>query len=153
MAAKNEKSGARRASKNLGNCGNENVDRSQETAMTRRQQRQKHRENMRHQAEVAPYLGLSDSEDDKVETETKKENKEETTDPKESESKKNFPLHDLSPRNVTLDRGLSFYYLSATFDCWTSPTNTPAPLAQIFSTFCLFTNYLSYPRVPILRVS
>lgn len=87
MAAKNEKSGARRASKNLGNCGNENVDRSQETAVTRRQQRQKHRENMRHQAEVAPYLGLSDSEDDKVETETKKENKEETTDPKESESK------------------------------------------------------------------
>ena len=85
MAAKNEKSGARRASKNLGNCGNENVDRSQETAVTRRQQRQKHRENMRHQAEVAPYLGLSDSEDDKVETETKKETKD--ADSNESEQK------------------------------------------------------------------
>lgn len=69
----------------LGNCGNSSVDRSKETAVTRKQQRQKHRENMRHQAEVAPYLGLSDSEDDKADE--KKEAKEETTDPKESESK------------------------------------------------------------------
>ncbi|CAG7562721.1 unnamed protein product [Fusarium equiseti] len=69
------KAGARRNNKSFGNCGNDNVDRSQETAMTRRQQRQKHRENLRHQAEVAPFLGLSDDEEDKANTEAKKETK------------------------------------------------------------------------------
>ena len=84
-ATNNTKSTGRRQSAALGNCGNDTVDRSKDTAVTRRQQRQKHRENLRHQAEVAPFLGLSDSEDDKADE--KKATKEETNDSKESESK------------------------------------------------------------------
>jgi len=84
-SATSNKSTGRRQSAALGNCGNDAVDRSKDTATTRRQQRQKHRENLRHQAEVAPYLGLSDSEDEK--DDAKKADKEKTTDSKESESK------------------------------------------------------------------
>ncbi|KAJ4114833.1 hypothetical protein NW768_011387, partial [Fusarium equiseti] len=50
-------------------------------------QREKRRENLRHQAEVAPYLGLSDSEDDTANTEAQQETNEEAKEEKNEETK------------------------------------------------------------------
>ncbi|KAM0303825.1 hypothetical protein HYE67_003904 [Fusarium culmorum] len=81
MSSKEEKStnGAsrRQSQASMGNFGNESLDRSEETVLTRRQKRQQRRETLRLQAEVAPFMGmdLDDDEEIKVEDETKVEEK------------------------------------------------------------------------------
>ncbi|KAM0560329.1 hypothetical protein ACHAO7_000232 [Fusarium culmorum] len=78
MSSKEEKStnGAsrRQSQASMGNFGNESLDRSEETVLTRRQKRQQRRETLRLQAEVAPFMGmdLDDDEEIKVEDETKR---------------------------------------------------------------------------------
>ncbi|KAF5020375.1 hypothetical protein F66182_7603 [Fusarium sp. NRRL 66182] len=58
------KSSARRS---MGNFANEEVDRSEAAAQTRKQKRQERRQTLRNQSEVAPFLGmdLSDEETEK----------------------------------------------------------------------------------------
>ncbi|EYB29668.1 hypothetical protein FG05_12783 [Fusarium graminearum] len=83
MSSKEEKStnGAsrRQSQASMGNFGNESLDRSEETVLTRRQKRQLRRETLRLQAEVAPFMGmdLDDDEEIKVEEKTEVEKKEE----------------------------------------------------------------------------
>ncbi|CEI68441.1 hypothetical protein FVEN_g5400 [Fusarium venenatum] len=68
---------SRRQSASMGNFGNDNVDRSEETVLTRKQKRLQRRETLRLQAEVAPFLGmdLDDEEETKEKEETKTEEK------------------------------------------------------------------------------
>lgn len=51
----------------MGNFGNDDVDRSEETILTRRQKRQLRRQTLRNQAEIAPFLGMDlfDEEENK----------------------------------------------------------------------------------------
>ncbi|KAG8668593.1 hypothetical protein FPOAC2_07892 [Fusarium poae] len=67
---------SRRKSASMGNFGNENVDRSEEIVLTKKQKRLQRRENLRLQAEVAPFLGMElDDEDTEEKGETKTEEK------------------------------------------------------------------------------
>ncbi|GKU12492.1 unnamed protein product, partial [Fusarium langsethiae] len=83
MSSTNEKStsgaGRRQSRASMGNFGNDDVDRSEETTLTRRQRRQQRRETLRLQAEVAPFMDmdLDDEEDTKEVTKVEKKNEEE----------------------------------------------------------------------------
>ncbi|QPC79019.1 hypothetical protein HYE68_009771 [Fusarium pseudograminearum] len=101
MSSKEEKStnGAsrRQSQAYMGNFGNESLDRSEETVLTRRQKRQLRRETLRLQAEVAPFMGMDlgdeedvkDEENIKDEDETKVEGKTEVEKKEEEEPAKN----------------------------------------------------------------
>ncbi|EKJ73657.1 hypothetical protein NXS19_009382 [Fusarium pseudograminearum] len=101
MSSKEEKStnGAsrRQSQASMGNFGNESLDRSEETVLTRRQKRQLRRETLRLQAEVAPFMGINlddeedvkDEENIKDEDETKVEEKTEVEKKEEEEPAKN----------------------------------------------------------------
>ncbi|XEV05305.1 hypothetical protein FSHL1_010592 [Fusarium sambucinum] len=66
---------SRRQSASMGNFGNDNVDRSEETVLTRKQKRLQRRETLRLQAEVAPFLGMDLDGEEEEEEETKTEKK------------------------------------------------------------------------------
>ncbi|QGI66859.1 hypothetical protein CEK27_010830 [Fusarium fujikuroi] len=75
----------RRSSATMGNFANEPVDRSAETAVSRKQKRANRRSTLRMQWEVAPFLGmdLDDEKDEAKEIKKASEKKE-----KENEQKK-----------------------------------------------------------------
>ncbi|KAF5578608.1 hypothetical protein FPCIR_11501 [Fusarium pseudocircinatum] len=83
----------------MGNVANEPVDRSAETAISRKQKRANRRSTLRMQSEVAPFLGmyLDDEEDEakeckkadeKKEKEEKKDEENEQKDDEETETEK-----------------------------------------------------------------
>ncbi|KAF5721986.1 hypothetical protein FMUND_3346 [Fusarium mundagurra] len=72
----------------MGNFDNEPVDRSAETAVSRKQKRANRRSTLRMQSEVAPFLGMClDDEEDEVK-ERKKADEKEKEKEKEKEEKK-----------------------------------------------------------------
>ncbi|EWG46259.1 hypothetical protein FVEG_06808 [Fusarium verticillioides 7600] len=89
-----ESAGRRRSSTvlaSMGNFGNEPVDRSSETVLTRKQKRANRRSTLRMQSEVAPFLGMGfDDEDEVKETEKagkkKDEEMKDENDEKEAEN-------------------------------------------------------------------
>ncbi|KAF5967045.1 hypothetical protein FBULB1_11374 [Fusarium bulbicola] len=82
----------RRSSATMGNVANELVDRSAETAVSRKQKRANRRSTLRMQSEVAPFLGmyLDDEEDEAKErqkADEKKENENKVKKDEEDEQK------------------------------------------------------------------
>ncbi|SCO52570.1 uncharacterized protein FFMR_11092 [Fusarium fujikuroi] len=82
----------RRSSATMGNFANEPVDRSAETAVSRKQKRANRRSTLRMQWEVAPFLGMDlDDEKDEAkekENEQKKAEENEQKDDEENEAEK-----------------------------------------------------------------
>ncbi|KAF4423680.1 hypothetical protein F53441_14268 [Fusarium austroafricanum] len=70
----------------MGNRGNTEVDRSHETAMSRREKRKQRRETLRNQAELVGNFGL-DSDDEDSKKDDKKGKQKEDTDGQEKQEK------------------------------------------------------------------
>ncbi|KAF4946395.1 hypothetical protein FGADI_11220 [Fusarium gaditjirri] len=87
-----ETNGSRRRSSaslaTMGNFGNEPVDRSSETVMTRKQKRANRRSTLRLQSEVAPFLGMELDDEDEAKEVNQAEEMKDGKDEDEAEKEK-----------------------------------------------------------------
>ncbi|KAF9784142.1 hypothetical protein IL306_008344 [Fusarium sp. DS 682] len=84
----NTTGGSRRNSAVLGNFANDEVDRSVETVMTRKQKRQQRRQTLRMQSEIAPFMGMDLGGDDEVHKDMEKEKNDEKKEADEQKAAK-----------------------------------------------------------------